>query len=442
MIHQFKSVLVNQCKVDLSNKLLLAVSCGIDSMVLLHLCSSLNLEICVAHCNFGLRENESDGDEQFIRTYCNQYKIAFHSIKFNTKEYANQHSISTQMAARELRYDWFNKLLVEFDYKNILIAHHADDQVETILLNIIRGKGPSSWSGMNFVNGHIVRPLLNFTKNEIKEYAISENIKWREDASNLLNSYERNFLRLEVLPLLERINPNIHSTILKFGEKSYFQNEIISNLFQSISDEIVFKEKNDLRIDLDKLATINYVDQFLFHELHPYGFNFEACKNICSNLKNRTGKIFYSKTHRVYFNRNKLVVNKNNDSIQDSIIIQQPIQQLLPNNNKITFEFLPFSIDAFNNRNKSVAYLDAELISFPLELRSKKEGDYFHPLGMNGSKLLSDYFIDKKYSLRDKEEVLLLTMNNSILWIINDRIDQRFRVTEKTKIMLKIEFTV
>lgn len=440
MIHQFKKTLFDQCNIDVNNKLLVAVSGGLDSMVLLNLCIELELNIYVAHCNFGLRGNESDADEQFLKKYCDKNNITFHSTRFATKEYADENSISIQMAARELRYNWFDSLLEQFNYNHILVAHHADDQVETILLNIIRGKGPSSWSGMRVINDHIVRPLLNFTRNEIKEFATKNKLQWREDSSNSTRSYERNFLRLEVLPLLEKINPDIVSTILQFGEKAFIKNKLSSLYFESITNEIVTNENGDLVIDINKLIEINYAEQFLFHELHPFGFNFETCENISSNLKNRTGKIFLSKTHRAFINRDSLIITTINNSIASSFIIQQPIQQLLPNKNKINFELLPFSEEVFSNRNSSVAYLDADLITFPLEIRSKKEGDFFHPLGMNGTKLLSDYFIDKKYSLRDKEAVLLLTMNNSILWIINDRIDQRYRITEKTNRVLKIEF--
>jgi tRNA(Ile)-lysidine synthase len=442
MIHQFKKALFKQCKIEVNDKLLLAISGGLDSMVLLHLCSVLKLEIGVAHCNFGLRAEESEEEEKFVKNYCNHHKIEFYSIKFKTNEYAEQHSISTQMAARELRYDWFNSLLGQFNYKNILVAHHADDQVETILLNIIRGKGPSSWSGMNYINEKIVRPLLSFTKNEIKKYATRENLQWRDDSSNNTTSYERNFLRIEVLPLLEKINPNFTSNILQFGERAFVQNKLLSLYFESLTKEFVTKENGDLKIEIDKLNAVDETAQFLFHVLHPFRFNFETCENICSNLKNRSGKIFYSKTHRVYIDRNNLIVSTINISKTESIFIQQPIQYVLPNNSTLNFEFIPFSEEVFSNRKKSIAYLDADLITFPLEIRSKQEGDYFHPLGMNGTKLLSDYFIDNKYSLRDKEDVLLLTMSDSILWIINDRIDQRYRITEKTKTMLKIEFTV
>jgi len=440
MIDQFKKTLFDQCKVDINDKLLVAVSGGLDSMVLLHLCIELKLIIYVAHCNFGLRGNESDSDEQFIKNYCDQNKIDFHSTRFNTKEYAKEKSISTQMAARELRYNWFNNLLEEFNYNYILVAHHADDQVETILLNIFRGKGPSSWSGMDAINGKLIRPLLNFTKNEIKVYAKNENLQWREDSSNLLRNYERNFLRLEVLPLLEKINPNFTSNILQFGERAFVQNKLLSLYFESLTKEFVTNENGDLKIEIDKLNAVDETAQFLFHVLHPLQFNFETCENICSNLKNRSGKIFYSKTHRAYIDRNNLIASTINNSKAESIFIQQPIQQLLPNNSTLNFEFIPFSEKVFSNHKKSIAYLDTDLITFPLEIRSKKEGDFFHPLGMNGTKLLSDYFIDNKYSLRDKEDVLLLTMNDSILWVINDRIDQRYRITESTKNLLKIEF--
>lgn len=434
MQNKFKTHITNNLYFLKESKLLIAISGGIDSVVLTYLCHEFKLNITLAHCNFNLRGDESDGDEAFVNQLAENLNLEVFTQHFDTNEYAKTKKQSTQMAARELRYNWFEKLLKQFQFDYILTAHHADDNLETFLINFTRGTGLEGLTGIPEVNGKFVRPLLPFSSEAIEAYASTNNIKWRDDSSNASVKYLRNKLRHEVVPILKEINPSLlqsfQSTLSHLNDASNVINEstksFLDNAIETISND-------ELRLKITDFKTLENPKAYLYQALKAYGFT--EWNDVLALLDAETGKQVFSKTHRLIKNRESLLLSPLQTENHEAILIfEEELKKETPLG-VLLFE----EVNAVSNHDKNIIYVDKETLKFPLKLRKRKEGDVFYPLGMKGKKKLSKYFKDEKMSLLDKENTWLLCSNDDIVWVVGRRADNRFRVKENTKGILKIK---
>jgi len=288
-----EQIVQNDMRQFQSSKLLLAVSGGVDSMVLLHLLKKSKIHFEVAHCNFNLRGDESEKDYLLVKKTCLQYDIVFNGKKFDTTLFAQEKGVSIQMAARELRYNWFYEIIQTKKLQYLVVAHHKNDQSETILLNILRCKGSFSWEGMSFFKNNIIRPLLNYSKQELINYAKENKIEWREDSSNEKSDYQRNFIRNIIIPELEKQFPSAENNLLQFAEITRYNNSILRAFIQQKKSQLCSNENGILKIDSDLLIKENEPSVLLFHLINSYGFNFENCVQML-DAKHTSGKKFYS----------------------------------------------------------------------------------------------------------------------------------------------------
>jgi tRNA(Ile)-lysidine synthase len=437
MIDTLKQFIETQKLFTSNDKLLLAVSGGIDSMVMLHLINQLDIKIGVAHCNFQLRGNESEEDAVFVKTTAEMLGLPFFMARFETSVYAEENKISIQMAARELRYTWFENTRKTHGYNYIATAHNSDDSIETFFINLSRGCGLDGLTGIKPNVGHIIRPILFASREQIVQYAKRKGINHREDSSNATDKYLRNYIRHNVLPVMDEAHSNfrrgIHNTV---------QNLIGS---QTIYHFLLEKEKKDIVSELNGSVQINIlkIQQFpspvtlLWELLNPYGFNKDTCSEIAGLLDAQPGKVFLSQTHRLIKDRESLIVYKlQKTENQVYYIYPDSIPEGLPFELSLNIEDIDPSLPF--ERNKKMAMLDFELLEWPLILRKWHSGDYFAPLGMENLKKVSDFLIDQKLSLYDKENTWVVQSGNRIAWIAGQRIDHRFRIKENTKKILKL----
>lgn len=393
------------------------MSGGADSVALLHLLHSAGYRCEAAHCNFHLRGAESDRDEQFVRRLCRKLGIPLHSIRFNTSGYAAEKHISIEMAARELRYEWFEKLRVKYGADTIAVAHHRDDSVETILLNLIRGTGISGLLGIRPRNGTIVRPLLCVSREEIIRYLQHIKQEYVTDSTNTEDEYTRNKIRLHLLPLMEEINPSVRKTLTETGN---YLNEVYAIYRKGIADakERVITPEG---IRIDALLKEPAPRSVLFEILHPLGFNSSQINNIASTLQSQSGKVFINKKQRVIKDRDLLLI----DTIKAEKESEPPF--------RLICEEKMYTPDFHIPKGKEFACFDADKLDAPLHCRKWQMGDVFVPFGMKGKKKISDYLIDRKFSIREKEHQWVLCCGERIAWLIGERTDNRFRIDEHTQ---------
>ena len=412
---------------ELNGKLILALSGGIDSMVLADMLLQAKAEFVLAHCNFHLRGEESDGDEQFVRDYAERKGLTIYVKQFDTLNYAEEHKLSIEMAARELRYAWFEELRQQLQYDYIAVAHHADDQLETFFINLLRGAGIRGLKGMQPVNGHIIRPLLDVSRAEIQQYAEEHQLHWREDHTNAETLYLRNKIRHELLPVIDGISKEGRVSILKSINHLASENELYRELLKEKLLQIVRQYGETQYFDLKNfpLSTLHF--PLLFEWLRDYGFNTDQVHFIHEALNNgQPGTSFFSPIHRVTIERDGLELTE--ICKKSDISVELSYQEIEKDSN--------FEID----KSPEVAQLDYDKLTFPLQLRKWQAGDRSQPLGMKGSKLLSDFFVDQKMTTRQKEECqVLTTADGQIVWVVGRRIDDRFKVTDKTKTVLKVQ---
>ena len=415
-------------------KLFLAVSGGLDSMVLLHLFQQLPYEIAVLHCNFQLRGMESFGDQDFIQKYCDQNNIPFFTTQFDTDAFAKDYKLSTQVAARELRYNWFYELLETHQFDYVLTAHHADDNLETFIINLSRGTGLEGLIGIPEENDKIIRPLLPFSRDEILQYAKENNIEWREDSSNASNKYLRNKIRHDLVPILKEINPDFLKSFQK--TQSYLQesNEMVEDASIMIYQQVAKEEGNEIHFDLAQLKRLPNYKSYLYQWLKEFGFL--AWKDIYDLTDSQSGKQILSSEYRLLKNRTTLILSPVSDPYQDEEYVIEE------NSTEVNFPLkLKLSVveEITINSNRTI-FVDAEKIRFPLLLRKWKEGDSFYPFGMKGkSKKVSKLFKDEKLSLIEKENMWILCSDDQIVWVTGIRQDDRFKITDASKKILKIE---
>lgn len=418
-------------------KLLIAISGGLDSVVLTHLCHQLKLNISLAHCNFNLRGTESDADEDFVLDLAKNLELEAFIQRFDTIKYANKHKLSIQMAARELRYNWFQDLAKQLDFDYIITAHHADDDLETFLINFIRGTGLNGLTGIPENKNKVVRPLLTFSRETIENYAKENNIHWQEDNSNTSRKYLRNKLRHDVVPILKEINPQLLDSLqVTLNNLRQSESLVRDALLQASKDVIITKDDNIL-LDVDKLKKLNNTQAYLYQFLNVYGFR--EWNDIYNLLEAQPGKYVASKSHRLIKDRTYLILTEISDNSDfKAIQIEKNINEIIFNSCKLTLQ----EVNNISTTHHSSIFVDKDLLKYPLTVRKWQKGDYFYPFGMTGKKKLSKYFKDEKWSLPEKEEALVLVSNDDkIIWIINSRMDNRFKLTNNTKTILKIQLT-
>ena len=410
-------------------KILLALSGGIDSMALLYLLYESGFSIEVAHCNFQLRGIDSEADEQFIRESCSALNIPVHVKRFDTDKQAKSEGISIQMAARNIRYSWFEELRKECNLDWIATAHHRDDQVETILMNLARGTGLKGMHGILPRQNKIIRPLLFSDRTMIEDWMQEQKHAFREDGSNASLKYVRNKLRHQVVPILKELNPSLSSTIQENTER-FAASEINLSYFLEKERGSILKQKGEVQhISISELMKFPAPFSILFYFLSEYGFN--DWKAINQILTSDPGKVIFSKTHELLKDRNELVLREIKTQDTNIFEIFEDTEQILV---PISLNFNTLDIKNFTlDKSKHLAALDYEKLKFPLALRKWKKGDIFYPLGMRGKKKLSDFFIDEKFSLFEKENIWLLCSQGEIVWVVGHRMDERFKLVEPSQ---------
>ncbi|MCF6280413.1 MAG: tRNA lysidine(34) synthetase TilS [Flavobacteriaceae bacterium] len=419
-------------------KLLIAISGGIDSVVLTHLLHQSKFNIPLAHCNFKLRDKESDLDEEFVKEFAKKLDLKLHTISFPTDEYAAKNKLSIQMAARELRYDWFVKILEENNLDYVLTAHQKDDVLETFLINFTRGTGLEGLTGIPAINGNIVRPLLVFTRDEIHSFATENNIDWREDKSNTSTKYFRNKIRHQVIPVLKELNPSLMQTFDKTLKNLQGSQQIINDSIENIQRKTLTFDGDIQQLNISEIKKLSNPKAYLFELLKEY--HFTEWNDITDLLNAQSGKQVLSKTYRLVKNRDFLLLSERmkDEGLKGEFKINKDDGFLKNDSLNLKIETQNLKLKTQNN-NPKVALIDKDLLKFPLIVRKWQKGDYFYPFGMQGKKKLSKFFKDGKLSIIDKENIwLLCNTDNDIIWIVGKRLDNRFKIVKNTTKTLKI----
>ncbi|MFC4096624.1 tRNA lysidine(34) synthetase TilS [Euzebyella saccharophila] len=409
---------------------LLACSGGVDSMVLASLFYKLRLPFVLAHCNFKLRGEASDGDEKLVRDFATSNKIKFISTSFDTIGYINKNKVSLQVGARELRYNWFAKVMEEERLETLVTAHHADDNLETFLINLSRGTGLEGLTGIPEKTESISRPLLPFSRIEILEFAKQYAISWREDASNKETKYLRNQIRHDLAPLLKDLNP---SFLENFKKTQFFLNQsadILNDRISYLKKKLFIVEREDVKIKVENLLNLHPLEGYLYHLFNEYGFT--TIRDLVQLTKSGSGKELQSKSHRLLRDREHLILTKIDDKGSNSYLIHEGVH-LISEPISLKMEL----VREIQERDANILYVDKNSLKYPLEVRRWKNGDYFYPFGMKGKKKVSKFFKDEKLSRFEKEKQWLLCSGNKVVWIVGLRGDDRFKVTDSTTEILK-----
>ncbi|MGE0021171.1 MAG: tRNA lysidine(34) synthetase TilS [Draconibacterium sp.] len=439
MLNQFLENIREKKLFDTRQKILLAVSGGIDSMVMLHLFEKSGFDYGIIHCNFQLRGAESDSDEEFVKTQVLIHGVPAFFKRFDTEEYAQINGISIEMAARELRYEYFEKIRLENDYDYIATAHHSDDLIETFFLNLTRKTGIKGLTGIKDKAGKIIRPMLFASRADIEKYASEQYIEFREDSTNSEVVYQRNFLRHKILPLFSSLNPSFKKNLLASIENLKDAEAVYSGFFDAEKQKVVENATDSQIINIEKLKQSSQPRLLLLEILSESDFNPSVVDEVFQSLDTESGKQFFSQTHRLVKDRQKLFITKLAEPENRIFYIESDDVEL----------FEPFDIkieklsgkDFRIRKEQNIACLDLEKLEFPLLIRKWQEGDYFQPLGMSGFKKLSDFFIDEKIPVHQKENTWLLCSGEKIVWVMGMRIDNRFKISSATSKILKLEIS-
>lgn len=412
---------------------------GADSVALLSILVRLGYTCYALHCNFHLRGEESMRDERFAEAFAGKVGIPFYKTDFDTHTYAAEKHISIEMAARQLRYGWFEEMREKLGAQAIAVAHHADDNVETVLLNLVRGSGIRGLRGMMPKNGFIVRPLLGVGRKEILAWLETHQYEYVTDSTNLTDAYTRNFIRLQVLPLLEEINPSAREAILRSATHLGETEAIYLDVLERAEKEV---RRADGSFSIPALLTFPSPQTILYELLKPYGFTRLVTEDIFSSLQKESGKFFYSPAYRLLKDRDWLLVTlRDEQPVGEECIRIEGEEGDLKAPVELSWRKSVITEDFSIIKDKHIAYFDYDALRFPLSIRRWKKGDWFIPFGMKGRKKLSDYFTDRKYSRIQKEAVWLLCSGNDIVWIIGERPDNRFRINKGTKSVLIVNFS-
>ena len=427
--------------------LLLAVSGGVDSVVLCELCHLAGYRFVIAHCNFQLRGEESNRDEAFVAQLALNYKVPFFVQKFDTNTIAKSLKKSIEETARELRYQWFQQLLNQSQsnslnpdsLKYILTAHHADDNIETVLMNFCRGTGIKGLRGILPKQGKIIRPLLFAKRVELEAFAANNQLAYVTDSTNAINDYTRNFFRNSIIPQVSEKYPEVKENVLKNIQR-FTGVEILYQQAIALHKKKLMEQKgNEIHIPVLKLLKTTPLPTVLYEIIKEFGFTALQTEDVVSLLQSDTGKYIQSATHRIIKNRNWLIITPLKNELSINILVEQSDKKIVFELGEITLQLKPVAQHHLQT-DPCMAQLDASHIKFPLLLRKWKTGDYFYPLGMDKKKKVSRFLIDQKCSLTQKELVWVLEMDKKILWILGMRIDNRFKITPGTKSILSLTF--
>ena len=428
----------------LQGRSILALSGGIDSIVLCELLCEARIDFSLAHCNFQLRGGESDADQEFVQELAKKKGLEVHCKSFDTKGYARNFGKSLQIAARELRYAWFEELLEETSSEYLLTAHHADDNLETFLINLARGSGLKGLTGIPERNGRIRRPLLPFQREDIQDFALERKISWREDRSNAQSKYLRNRIRNELIPSMKETIPNLSTGFGKTLGHLKESQLIIHDRLAETWKQIASSEGDLIKLEIARIRSLNQPKAYLFGLLSEYGFT--EWSDVAKLLSAQSGKMVFSTTHRLLKDRDHLLLQHLEslpDDEQNFTISRNQLSIELPSGTILLDEVSSSCEDRSllkSPDSKSEILLDSDKLKFPLIVRKWQKGDYFYPKGMRGKKKLSKFFKDEKLSIPEKENIWLLCSGNEIAWVIGQRADERFKVTRETKSVLHVEW--
>ncbi|MEO5967825.1 MAG: tRNA lysidine(34) synthetase TilS [Ferruginibacter sp.] len=417
------------------DRLLLAVSGGIDSMVLCNLIYKSGFNFSIAHCNFQLRGDESLKDAEIVRNIASTYNVKYYQKDFDTQDYILKNKVSIQVAAREIRYKWFDEIISENNYNKLLTAHHADDNVETILMNLAKGSGINGLRGILPVRGNLCRPLLFASKEQITDYAKANNLLWREDASNSSDKYTRNYFRNKLIPLLENSLPGFTKNMLANSTRFRDIEILYDASLERIFKKIIKKVNQEIHVPVERIKQLPANETIVYELVKDYGFTSNQLPFIMHLLVSDSGKFVESVTHRILRNRKWLIINPKQTEQPNNFIISNVTDEVLLPGKKL--KVAKVSLPEVLQTDSNTALLDLNKIKFPLIVRRWKPGDYFYPLGMKRKKKLSRFFIDNKLSLTDKENVWVVESDKKIIWIAGYRIDDRFKIVPSTKAVLK-----
>nr|WP_245224667.1 tRNA lysidine(34) synthetase TilS [Pseudozobellia sp. WGM2] len=414
----------------MQEKFIVAASGGVDSMVMMDLCATLKLDFAVAHCNFRLRGAESDADEKLVSDVAASNNKFLFVTHFDTIGYLNKNKLSLQVGARQLRYEWFADIMSESGINTLVTAHHADDSLETFLINLSRGTGIDGLSGIPEKTDFISRPLLQFSRQQILDHAKERGLQWREDASNKDTKYLRNKIRHQLVPTLKELSPNFLDNF-KSTQKYLSQTaEIVKERVAYLKNNLFVKKNGVVHISIEELDKLHPLEGYLYALFQEYGFT--EIKDLVQLTKTISGKELISKTHRLIKDRGELLLTEM--TIENNVEYSLEADQFeLSNPISLTIK----EVEELDEIGEHILYVDKDALNYPLTIRNWQNGDYFHPLGMRGKKKLSKYFKDEKVDILTKEQQWLLCSQNEIVWVIGRRADERFKVTDKTKKILK-----
>lgn len=417
-----------------SDHLLIAVSGGVDSMVMMDLFYKAGFGITILHCNFKLRGESADEDESFVIKVAKNYHVDCKSKKFNTQEYAEENKLSIQVAARELRYEWFKELLDIKVGDKLATAHHLNDQLETIIYHLSKGTGIEGMSGIPIKQGDIIRPLLSFSRKEIMEYALKNKLEWREDATNESIKYKRNFIRHKITPLLEEINPSLIDTFERTSKRLKEAEEVVQEAISLFKNEYLSRSDQDFVVEKDVLKSKNTT--FIHLLFKQFGINYNQAEEIKVCLfSDQSGKLFYTNDYVLNIDRKDIFISRPEE---DFPVYEVP-EGFEGREYGFYFDIIP-AADVVIDKSPDIAYINYSRLKFPLIIRRWNEGDKFKPLGMTGQKKLSDFMIDNKIPVNLKNRVLVLESEGEIVWVVGQRIDDRYKVTDNTSIIYKIKW--
>lgn len=434
MLYQVRAYIDKHRLLSASDKVLVGLSGGADSVALLSVLVKLGYTCIALHCNFHLRGEESVRDEKFAQAFADKLHVPLYKIDFKTEQYAHENHLSIEMAARELRYAWFEDMRIRLQAQAIAVAHHRDDSIETLLMNLVRGSGIRGLVGIRPRNQYVIRPLLAVSRKEILSWLEEQQYTYVTDSTNLSDAYTRNFIRLRVLPLLEEINPSVRQTLSRTADHLSAAETIYLSVLEKAHQELWVKDK----LSIEKLMQYPSPETILYELLQPFGFSRQVASDVFRSLEGESGKVFYSDSYRLVKDREYLLLSKREQILP--ITYTYPLEAgLWQEPFSFSFEMIQKDADFAFQVSKDIAYFDADKLDSVLQLRRWQQGDWFIPFGMKGRKKVSDYFSDHKFTLEQKENAWLLCSGQSVIWLVGERSDNRFRVSADTKRILIVK---